>query len=177
VGVALGFTPKRVADISAANRQATQAEKVTTAQDKAFSERLVSEVEKGNFGNIQQTLNERARQDPKFDPMAAARTVARASVEMHFPKDLRRDRKASNILRLYNIPESLPNEMARKQYEMAVLQHLGVPMRPRDLQKAALMDQLRAQNPDATRLELQRAAERILKPRSATLLPESQPTP
>ena len=172
VGVALGFTSKRVADINTANRQATQAEKVQTAQDKVFSERLVAEVEKGNFGNIQETLNERARQDPKFDPLAAARTIAKASVDMQFPKDLRRNRKASNILKRYNIPESMPTEVARKQYEMVVLQHLGVPMRPRDLQKAALMDALRLQNPEATTLELRRTVENMMKPKAQTLLPE-----
>ena len=172
IGVALGFTPKRVADYNAANRQAAQAQKVQTAQEKKFNESLVAEVEKGNFGTIQQVLNERARTDPKFDPQAAARTIAKAAVEMQFPKDLRRQYKQSNILKTFNIPASMPNEVARAQYEMQVLQHLGVPMRKRDLQMATIMDTLRAKYPEATRWELQKEAEKILKPKVQTLLPE-----
>jgi hypothetical protein len=163
VGMALGFQPSRLTEWNTAQRVALGAEKMEAQRNKMFTQGLANQALEGKFGDIKQTLRQKVQEDPKYDWQAAARSAARAAVELQFPRDLRREGSGSEqyakTLRMFNMNVNLPTEMQRKQFEAQVLQGLGVRMDQRTLKRAQTVDALRAQNPRMTRYELNRLAD------------------
>ena len=162
-GMVLGFQPKRLSDWNKTQRIALSAERMEDQRKKMFSQDLANQALKGKFGDIRQVLKEKVAEDPNYDWVSAARSAARAAVELQFPRDLRREGSGSEeyakVLRMMNLDPALPSETARKQFEMRVLQGIGVPIDPRSLRRAQEMDAMRMQNPKLTRYELNRLAD------------------
>ena len=160
VGMALGFQPKRLSDWNKTQRIALSAEKMEDQRKKMFTQDLANQALKGKFGDIKQVLREKVAEDLNYDWVSAARSAARAAVELQFPRDLRREGSGSEeyakVLRMMNLDPALPSETARKQFEMRVLQGIGVPIDRRSLRKVQEMDAMRMQNPKLTRYELNR---------------------
>jgi hypothetical protein len=176
-GMVLGFQPKRLSDWNKTQRMALSAERMEDKRKKMFAQDLANQALKGRYGDIKQVLREKVAEDPNYDWVSAARSAARAAVELQFPRDLRREGSGSEeyakVLRLMNLDPALPSETARKQFEMRVLQGIGVPIDRRSLRKAQKMDALRMQNPKLTRYELSRLVD--ARERRRREIPEEVP--
>jgi hypothetical protein len=163
VGMALGFQPSRLTEWNTMQRVALGAEKMEAQRKKMFTQDLANQALEGKFGDIRQTLRQKVQEDPNFKWEDAARSAARAAVELQFPRDLRREGSGSEqyakTLRMFNMNMDLPTEMQRKQFEAQVLQNLGLRPDARSLKRAQTVDALRAQNPRMTRYELNRLAD------------------
>jgi hypothetical protein len=163
VGMALGFQPSRLTEWNTMQRVALGAEKMEAQRKKMFTQDLANQALEGKFGDIRQTLRQKVQEDPNFKWEDAARSAARAAVELQFPRDLRREGSGSEeyakTLRMFNMNVDLPTEMQRKQFEAQVLQNLGLRPDVRSLRRAQTVDALRAQNPRMTRYELNRLAD------------------
>ena len=161
VGMALGFQPTRLTEWNRNQRIALASEKMEGERKKVFTQDLANHLLKGEFGNVKQALLEKFQKEKEtFDWESSARSAARAATELQFPRDLRREGSGSKeyarALRIMGLDPSLPSEVARKQYEMRLLQGLGIRTDPRSMRRAMEMDALRMQNPKLTRTELNR---------------------
>jgi hypothetical protein len=177
-GMVLGFQPKRLTDYNVASRLAKQAQDNTTRQEGQFHQQMAEEALKGNFGTVRSNLLQRTQEDKTYDWQSAARAVARATEELTFPRDLRREGTLrssdvrSRLLSTFNLPPNAPNETQRLQFRSQIEQRLGLTAtRPRDLQTAQVMDELRRRNPDAARAELRRQAALLLRGPRLQMLP------
>ncbi len=171
LGIALGFQPKRLSDFNAAQRIAKQTDDVNNRRLGQFHQAQAEEVLKGNFGNVRQSLLSRAQDDKTYNPIEGVRAVARAAEELTFPRDLRREGSQatssarSQLLSAFRIDPQQPSEQDRLRFRTEIERRLGLPHGPSvgDQQIAFLMDQLRRQSPDATRVELRAAAEKLVR--------------
>lgn len=169
VGIVLGFQPKRLTDYNVASRIAQQADDNIKTREGQFHQQQAEEVLKGNFGSVRQVLQQRIREDKKYDPVQAVRAISSAAEELTFPRDLRREGtvRASDVrgqlLSTFNLPSTQPSETDRLRFRQNVQQRLGLnTTSPTDLQTAQLVDQLRAQNPTASRSELRQQVSLLL---------------
>jgi len=96
--------------------------------------------------------------------------VARAAEELTFPRDLRREGTSKTnasrekLLRAFGMEPGQVNEVQRLTFRKQLEARLGLrATSDRELKLAAVMDQLRQQDPTATRLQLRAAAERALR--------------
>ncbi len=175
LGRAVGFQPKRLSDQNAASRILQASEENLTRREAQARQELASFVLKGEFGTVRQTLLARAQSEPQFDAVSAARGVARAAEELSFPRDLRREGSSGlasqrgKLLNAFGVSPQDVSELARLQFRLGVEQRLGVPPSNQraQLQLAGMMDQLKVQNPSATRIELRRQAEALVRRSSA----------
>src|SRR4029077_8482299 len=176
-GMVLGVNPKRLRDFDDAQRIASQAKKMEDEQTKRKNSELADYATQGRFDVVNQFLLEQKKKDPAFDLRQRAQTIANQAVEISLPRDLRRGaagEEYAKALRMmhYKPSAEMPTEMDRKQLQLQFLMQMGV--RPdagsyrTSVNKAALMDSLREQTPDASRYELQRMAERLQKRMPAT---------
>jgi hypothetical protein len=171
-GIALGFNPKRLSDFNAASRIAKQSEDVANRRMGQFHQKLAEDVLKGNFGSVRQTLLAQAQNDKSYNPADGVRAVARAAEELTFPRDLRREgslktsQGRTRLLDVLNVkPSSQVSETERLNFRTQVEQRLGLPSRVSmsDAQTANLMDQLRQQYPEATRVELRQRVNQLIR--------------
>jgi hypothetical protein len=169
VGIALGFQPKRLSDYNTASRIAYQADDNIKRREAQFHQEMASEVLKGNFGTVRQSLLQRAREDKTYDPAQAVRSISGAAEELTFPRDLRREGTVgaadirSKLLSTFNLPQVQPSETDRLKFRQGVQQRLGLAATsPTDLQTAQVVDSLRSKNPEANRSELRRQASLLL---------------
>jgi hypothetical protein len=176
VGLALGFQPKRLSDYNAAARIAEQSQTVASRRVGQERQALAEEVLKGNFGSVRQTLLAKAQEDKSYNPAEEVRAIARASEELTFPRDLRREGSRSTssererLLQSFNLPPNSTSEVARLQFRWQIQQRLGLPAGSKaELQRAQVIDQLRQQDPNATRSELSRRADLLLRRRPGLL--------
>jgi hypothetical protein len=175
-GMALGFQPRRTTDFNTASRIAKQAQDNITRRSGEFHQQMGEQVLKGNFGNVRAELQKRMQEDKKFDVESAVRSIAQSAEDLTFPRDLRREGTISasdvraRLLRTFNIPPSQADESTRLQFRQGVERRLGLQVSTgSDLRLAQVMDQLRQQSPEATRSDLRRQAERLLRsPRQQT---------
>lgn len=165
LGSFLGFQPKRLSDQNAAARILKQTEEVARTQEGRFRSRQAEAVLKGNFGTVRQELKQRMQQSKDYDAVGAVQAIARAAEELAFPRDLRREGTTrgsgarSALLATYNGGSGVASEMDRLKFRIMVEQRLGLQGNyNREMKISALVDQLRLQNPNATRLELRAAA-------------------
>ena len=164
VGMALGFQPTRMTKFNAANRMKIQNEAEHRRETAQFNEDMGKKALDGRFGDIIQSINARAAEDEQFDPRRAAIAAAKAAVEWQFPRDLRNEvtRRSAKVLQYFPLDRSQPSEVQKQELQGYILQHLGVPMKKRDMAKYAIMDQLQVEHPDWSRIELGEEAERQL---------------
>lgn len=168
MGLALGFQPKRLSDLNAANRMLQQSEEVANRREGQWKQQQAEELLKGNFGTVRQALLERSANDKSYNPVDAARRVVQAAEELAFPRDLRREGVSnmgsvrSSILRSFGVSASAPSEMDRLKFRLGMEQRLGVPPSDRsaEAQLAQVMDSLPA---DLTRSERRRRAMILLR--------------
>jgi hypothetical protein len=170
IGIALGFNPKRLNDFNAAQRVVEQNRAVETRRNSQWVQSLAEDAVQGNFGTVRAALLAKSQSDKTFDPIEAVRAVARASEELTFPRDLRREGTQSTsssrnrLLASFRLNPSQPTEVARLQFRQQIENRLGLVGTPsRELVIAQLIDQGRVQNPNATRTELRRQAELALR--------------
>jgi len=171
LGRVLGFQPKRLSDQNAASRILAQSTEVTNRRESQFRQELAEEALKRNFGTIRARLLERSREDQTFDPVEAVRSIARAAEELTFPRDLRREgsgrtmKARESLLASYSgVKVEQSREVDRLMMRKSVEESLGLRRDwSSEVQLATMMDQLRAQNPSATRLELKAAAQSALR--------------
>lgn len=177
VGLALGFNPKRLSDFNAASRMSAQADKIAARHAAQERQDLAEKVIKGDFGTVKQDLLSKMQADPNFDAKAEVKAITRMAEELTFPRDLRREggkNDRSAILTAFNIPAGQATETTRLQFRQQVEQRLGLRSSSNtEAQLARLMDQLKVQRPEASRMELRRAAEVALRgPRMQPALQE-----
>jgi hypothetical protein len=183
-GIVLGFQPKRLSDFNAASRIAKQSEDVANRRMGQFHQKLAEDVLKGNFGSVRQTLLAQAQNNKSYNPADGVRAIAKAAEELTFPRDLRREgsletsQGRTRLLDVLNVkPSSQVSETERLNFRTQVEQRLGLPSRVSmsDAQTTNLMDQLRQQYPEATRVELRRLADQLSRrQRPQTLLPATE---
>lgn len=173
-GSLLGYNPKRLSDFNAAQRMAKLSETNASREKGQMTHQLAEEVLAGNLGNVRQKLRSLMQADTSFDPADAIRSIAREAEELQFPRDLRREGSAparSRLLGSFNLDMSQPQELLRLQFRQRIEREFGLSgSSNRETRLAILMDQLRAQAPEATRMELRRAAERIISGEKRPLL-------
>lgn len=177
LGITLGFQPKRLSDFNAADRMARLSQSNVSRAEQQFHQQQAEEVMKGNFGNVRQALLARAKENADYDPVTAVRSISSAAEQMTFPRDLRREGTTlatgprERLLATFNLPPSQADEATRLQFRHQIEQRLGLATRSsRDLLTAQVVDQLRRQQPDATRADLRQQATRLLRaPRTRTL--------
>lgn len=183
LGTAIGFTPTRTSKFNAARRMKIQAEAEHRRAEAQFNEEMGKRALDGKFGDVIQSIRKRASEDPKFDQIKAARSVAKAAVEWQFPRDLRNEatRYSAPVLKYFPLDRRQPNEVQKQQLQGYILQHLGVSMKPRDMTKYALMDRLAEEHPDWSRSEWAEEAERLLRRErrqtQTTLMPVEESLP
>lgn len=181
-GIALGFQPKRLTDFNTAGRIAEQNKIVSTRREGQFHQQQAEQVLAGNFGTVRQTLLERQLKEKDYNARDAVRSISQSAEELTFPRDLRREGTRSTgaernrLLSTFNLAPSEPSEVDRLNFRQGIQQRLGLPP-PRgfqELRAAQLMDQLRKDNPQATRSELRQMVEQTLhvNRQSSSLLPE-----
>lgn len=181
-GIALGFQPKRLTDFNVANRIAEQNQLVSTRREGRFHQQQAEEVKAGNFGSVRQTLLERAKSEPGYNPREAVRSIAQAAEELTFPRDLRREgtartsRDRSQLLSTFNLSSAEPSEVDRLNFRQGIQQRLGLPPQrgSSELRAAQMIDQLQKDNPSATRSQLRQMVEQTLHSnrQTSSLLPE-----
>ena len=164
-GLILGFNPKRLSDFNAAQRMSELSDKNSNREENDFRYQMAEEVQKGNIGSVKAAIKLRAQEKPDYDVETTIRGIARTIEELEFPRDLRREGSnsgRSKLLSMWNLERSQPTETARYQLRKQVEAQFGLmPTGTSELTVARLMDQLRQQNPGATRSELRRMAERL----------------
>lgn len=171
LGVALGFNPKRLTDLNAANRMALQQQEQDSRRSGQQNQQLAQEALKGNFGTVRAALLSQQQANPNYDPRSAVRSIAQAAEDMTFPKDLRQDSVSpanaaarAKLLQTFSLDPTAASEVARLQFRRQIEQRLGlVDSSQAEVVTAQLMDRLRAQKPDATRSELKQAATSLLR--------------
>lgn len=166
LGLHLGFNPKRLSDFNAASRMSELAETNSRREEGEFRMQMAETLSAGNFGSVQGMLRERVKQDPTYDLTQAIRGISQAAEELVYPRDLRREGTAarSKLLEMWNLPQSDASEVERLQFRQKIEAKFGLaPDNRFSLKRAALMDSLRLQFPDATRSELRRMADSALK--------------
>jgi hypothetical protein len=163
-GQVLGFQPTRLTQTNAFNRMKVQSETEHKRLDSQFNQDLGKNILDGNIGTVIQKLQDRAAEDDKYEVFGGARKAVDAAAEMYFPQDLRRQltKNDAMIARLMPINTGLVSEAERAAWKDRVLRQIGVPMKPRDRAKYAIMDRLQVENPEWTRYQLQQEAERTL---------------
>jgi hypothetical protein len=163
-GQLMGFQPTRLSNTNAWNRIKVQSENEHKRLDSQFNQDLAQDVLDGNFGSLNQKLRDRAAQDDKYDVFAGARKEVDAAAEMNFPRDLRREltKNDAMIAQMLPVNRGQVSEMERAAFKDDKLRRIGVPMKPRDRAKYAIMDRLQVENPEWPREQLQQEAERQL---------------
>lgn len=173
LGAYLGFNPKRLSDFNAARRMAELNETVENRREGEFRQQLAEEVLKGNFGSVQAALKAKVGTQADYNLEAAVRGIAQTAEELTFPRDLRREGSSptrSRLLQLWNLDNSQPSEVQRLQFRKQIEARFGLTgVSSRAFQQAQLMDQLRQQNPHASRSELRRLAERSVRQRASAV--------
>lgn len=170
VGLALGFQPKRLSDLNAVDKMASQSQQLETRRVGQQNQQLAEEALKGNFGTVRASLQASLAGDKNYNPVDAVRAIARSAEEMTFPKDLRREGNQADmdsrkqLLSSFSIDPSSPSEVQRLAFRQGIEQRLGLTQRdPQEQVLAQTMDALRAQQPDATRAALRLTAEQTLR--------------
>jgi hypothetical protein len=178
VGTTLGFQPKRLSDYNAAQRIAKQADTNVSRGESQWRQGLAEQVLKGNFGSVQAELRKKMVEDPNFKPYEVIRSIAGAAEDLTFPRDLRRAGTGdvrTKLLATFNLPPTLPDETRRLEFRQQIERRLGLPVSTgNDQVLAQVMDQLRRQNPEASRSELRRQSELLLRGRRQQTLASPQ---
>jgi len=175
--LALGFTPKKVADFRALDQMKRRAEKVHSLEQKQFHEGMVDRLASGDQEGVTQGLLRRAREMPNYDPRAGARRIAELYQQRTLPYDpLRTGSKTSKsytIGKLFDLPHgeaagSIP-EADRYLQRIGITQGLKFPEKVsrQSLVEAQLVDQLMRVNPSMSREEAIEMLQRQLHPGQA----------
>jgi hypothetical protein len=149
-GQVLGFQPTRLTQTNAFNRMKVQSETEHKRLDSQFNQDLGQNILDGNIGTVIQKLQDRAAGDDKYEVFGGARKAVDAAAEMYFPRDLRREltKNDAAIARLMPVNTGLVSEVERAAWKDRVLRQIGVPMKPRDRTKYAIMDRLSREGVD-----------------------------
>lgn len=184
LGLVLGFQPKRLVDYNVADKLAQASEHLATVRQEQENQQLAEEALKGNYGTVRSSISQQMQTDKNYNPVDAVKAIARAAEELTFPKDLRREgsRKDADsraqLLSGFSLDSSSPSEVQRLQFRQNLQQKLGLMSSSKEeLLKAQLMDQMRQQNPTATRASLSAAAAAAVRrtlPRTSLLDESSQ---
>ena len=168
LGMLAGFQPKRKADFNAAQRIAVRADKVANQKVATFRQDQAQLAIEGKFGNVQATLRAQLQENPELDVRGEIQAIARQAESLAFFRDLRRSGSSArkDVLSKFNLPSDA-SEAARLEFRRQIEAQLGLVTRSqgRSAQVAVLMDQLRAELPNATRSELRQLAEQSLRKR------------
>jgi hypothetical protein len=148
----------------------TRAEAAERDATHQFNQDLAAQlVEKGNFGDVKNAIKakqiEELQAGRQYDAYDAARQIASAAKDLHFPRDLAKSlsEKDANIAQMFPLPLNKPTAAQEAEFYATTLRNLGVPYKTRDMAKYQLMDKIDAMNPGAyTRAELRRQAEKLL---------------
>jgi len=177
-GQIMGFQPTRLTQTNAFNRMKVQSENEHKRLDSQFNQDLGQNILDGKIGDVIQKLKDRRVDDDKYLVHDGARKAVDAAAEMYFPRDLRREltKNDAAIARLMPVNTGLVSEVERAAWKDRVLRQIGVPMKPRDKAKYAIMDQVQLENPEWTRYDVQTEAERRLGKlqRQQELLPTTE---
>jgi hypothetical protein len=168
VGMFLGFKPTRVSAFDQANRMKNRAEQIHRDQDHHFNVKQAEEIIQGRFDLVKTALKEKmteaAESGREYDWVKGGYKIADAAVERHFTRDMTRELspRDARIAKMFPISPVKASEVERRKFRAWVLHNLGIPYKPRDDAKYALMDQIKEQYPSATRTELMRMAEKAM---------------
>jgi hypothetical protein len=179
-GQVLGFQPTRLSDYYEMNRITKHADNQRRKLDAKFNQDLGQNILDGKFGDAKQKLIDRGAQEPKYDKFEGGRKAVEAAMEMHFPRDLRKqlNKNDTEIARMLPVNYGLPTETDRQKFREVALRQLGIPMKKKDWEKYRMVDQVYAENPEYTKEEAYREAERrmgkVRKVRELAASPEEE---
>src|SRR5580765_514850 len=161
-GQVLGFQPTRLTDYYEMNRIKKASENEHRRMDAKFNQDLGQNVLDQNFSTAVEKLKERAAQDPNYDIFAGGRKAVEAAMEQHFPRDLRRqlNKNDTQIARMLPVNYGLPTLEEQQVFRDNALRRLGIPIRKKDWEMYRTRDQVWAENPELTKEEVYREAER-----------------
>ena len=158
VGLALGMRPTRLREFNDAQRMEKDAEQQDNIRKGQWRQEAAGKVLKGEFGTVIGELKTQLSANPKLDVSGEVRQIAKYAEDQAFPRDLRREAKGdqrSALLQQWNLAPSQPTEEQRLQFRTKVEQQFGVRSEGgQALMNARMMDTLRLQHPNATRVEL-----------------------
>jgi hypothetical protein len=178
--LALGFTPKRVAEFRELDKMKKRAEAVNSLDQKKFNSRMADRLLAGDQETVTQGLLQRAGEVPNYDPREGARQIAELVQQRTIPYDPMRT--GSRTSRSYTVgqlfdlqrsadqPTQQPLEVERYFQRLGLQQTLGFPEPPSPgaLREAQLVDMLQRQNPAMSRQEALELVARQLRPRTAS---------
>jgi hypothetical protein len=169
--LALGFTPKRVAEFRQLNEAKKRAEKVQSLEQKKFHEHLVGLLQNGQVAEVRSALLQRAHDVENYDPREGAKRVAELMQQRTEQFDPLRT--GSRVGGTYNVGRSFDgpsagstSEVQRLVQRQQLTQSLGFPqgLTKTSLREATIVDQLLALHPTMTRLEARAMLERQMHP-------------
>jgi len=182
--LALGFTPKRVADFQELDQMKRRAEKVHSLDQKKFHEDMAARLVSGDQETVTQQLMQRTRDLPGYDPREGARRIAELVQQREIPYDPLRS--GSKTSRSYTIGElfdrtmggrdqgqaAQPSETERYFQRLGIQQRIGFPEPPSSgtMKEAQLVDMLLRQNPVMSRQEALEMVQQQMRPRTAARL-------
>lgn len=169
--MAVGFTPKRVADLREYNRLNAQADQVQRDELSKFYTLLAEKMNEGKLGEVRRALLDREKAHPgEFSAIDGLKLVTEKAVDRRLPEDPRRgggsSRAAdqSDLIQSYGMDYQAPSEVQRLQMAVAEQQRLGVPVQisPMALRRAQIIDQVMQQNPKMTRAQARREVDNMI---------------
>jgi hypothetical protein len=156
----LGFRPKEIADFQEAQTRAKRSIAVENRREAQFTRELAHHMINGDNETVMKQVQERAVNDPLFDPKAALRKAATKAADMELPMELGRGMgrsradKVAGALGDTRAAKQPVSELDRMQKRMQFESLLGVPglgvPTKNSIQMAIEVDNLRRQNPNLT---------------------------
>ena len=151
VAMAVGFTPKRVADMRELDQLTRQQDEVAKAELTRFYNELAEQLGAGDMNSVRQALLERERAQPdEFNAAEGLKVVIKRMQEQKYPEDPMRGGPRStmndraHLLSTYNLPSISPSESMRVNEQNNIERLFGLfgGHDRSEHQRAALIDNL-----------------------------------
>lgn len=168
---AVGFTPKKVADMSEFAGQSAQIEQAAQHEQDRFLNRTAQMLQDGDMAGVRSALVERERAMPgEFNSAEGLKAVVQKMQDRTYPEDPRRggsnltlsDR--SDLLRTYGAAGPAPSESTRVLQQHQTMSQFGLVggLNNSDLVHAQMVDMLMQRDQSLTRAQARVKAQRML---------------
>jgi hypothetical protein len=172
----VGFRPQRLNNHYEQLRILRQSEEVVNKKIQRFHEELVEKLQQGQTSEVRQSLLDKARATPGYDPRAGARRVVEILQERTTPVDVSRQGRRitadDHARTLGSFPSSTvprPSEVQLLQQRKMTERQLGIPGVGRigssEISHAGMVDRVLQMNPTMTTLQAKAVVEQMLNPK------------
>lgn len=171
LAMAVGFTPKRVADFREMDALTSQMEEVGKSRMNRFYNQLGEMLEQKKFGEVRQMLLDKEKAEPdEFNATEGLKIAIQRWQDRTMPEDpMRGGTKATMneraaLMQTFN-QQSVPNEALRLQQSAQMQQMFGLSggLNKSSMMKAMLTDDLMAKNPQMTRAQARARIEEMFR--------------